>query len=196
MDACSSLGIALAQKLVSRVGPELLISVLPTLAGARVRRRRKAELGQSGSQVEACPADDDRSQTLGERAIDHVMRQLCVFPDRGLVFERPDRHELCRPFGLVRENRDAAVNLHRIGRDQPRGDPVGQRFGDGGLTGRSGPEDRDDAPGQRSLSRGGAPGRARRCPPARGRRGGTPRRCRTAARAPAGRPPSPPPASR
>lgn len=81
MDAGCSLGIALAQKLVSRVGAELVIGVLPTLAGARLRRRRKVELGQSGSQVEARPADDDRSQTLGERAVDRLMRQPRVFPD-------------------------------------------------------------------------------------------------------------------
>ncbi len=118
---------------MSPVRAELVIGGLPALARSRRRRRRKLELGERGAQVEARPAHHDRGQTLAEPTVDRVVRKLRVLPDRGVVVELPDRDELSWDVGLVRKNRHAAVDLHRVGRDQARGDPVGQSLRDAGL---------------------------------------------------------------
>ncbi|PYN11326.1 MAG: hypothetical protein DME05_24690 [Candidatus Rokuibacteriota bacterium] len=56
------------------------------------------------------------------------MRELLVLRDRRLVLELPDADERGRR--LVRQDREVAIQLRRIGRVQLRRDAPGKRLGD------------------------------------------------------------------
>ena len=48
------------------------------LADLRVRRRAQVELGERGAQVEARPADDERTPPGGDQAVDLRVGAACV----------------------------------------------------------------------------------------------------------------------
>ena len=108
--------VAVGQDRVSRLSADAVVQALPSLAGTGRRSRRQLELGQRGAQVEARPADDDRRAAGGERVVDRRVREELVLADRGLVLELPDRDEPGRGRRLVRQDRQAAVDLGRVGR--------------------------------------------------------------------------------
>ena len=92
----------------------VVVDALPALALPRGRSRGQGEVGESGAEVEAGPPDDDRRPPGREDLVDRCLGQGRVLADGCLVVERPERHE---PRGcLVREDRQAAVDLHCIGR--------------------------------------------------------------------------------
>ena len=72
------------------------------------------------------------------------MRKGLVFADGGLVVELPDADEPGGALGLVREDGQATVDLHRVGGDELGGKPLGQRLGDGRLARGGRPEDGED----------------------------------------------------
>ena len=57
-----------------------------------------------------------------------------------LVVERPDPDEPRRPLGLVGQDRQAAVGLHRVRGDDLGWDPPRQGLGDGALPEAVGPK--------------------------------------------------------
>ena len=187
VDACRRVGVAFGEEIMHASGAELVIGALPALTRFGGRCRRQIEVDERRAQVEPRTAHDDRRHAVVECRVDRAMRQRGVLADGCLVVEAPDRDKLGRVRGLVREDRDASVDLHRVCGDQPCWNPLGKRLGDGGLARRGRAEDRDDP----WLSHGGGRGCARRCPQPRRLPGGSPRRSRSAARARRARRPSP-----
>ena len=144
MDSGRRLGIPLGERLVRRFGPELVVGALPARPLLGRRGGRKGELDEGRPKIQARATDNDRRQALLECVVDRRVRELGVLADRYLVLEPPDRDQLGRVLGLVRENRDSAVDLHRIGGDQPRRYAFRHRLGDGALARRGRAKDRDD----------------------------------------------------
>ena len=145
------------------LGPEPVVEALPALAGAGRRCRRELEVGERSAEIEAGAADDDRRAPLGECAVDGLVRETLVLGDGAFVVERPDADERGRSGGLVREDRQALVDLHRVGRDDLRRDGVCDRLGDGRLPARRGAKDANDHP--RQVSGGHNTGAAAGLPP-------------------------------
>jgi hypothetical protein len=54
-----------------------------------------------------------------------------VLPDGSLVLEIPDGRQARGSRRLMRENRQAAVDLHRVGGDDLSGNALRDRLGDG-----------------------------------------------------------------
>jgi hypothetical protein len=161
MDSRRRFRVALGERLVRRLGPELVVRALPPLPRAGSRGRRKVELDERCPQIQARATHDNRSHLVLERAIDRRVRQVRVLADRCLVVEAPDPDQLGRVLGLVRQDRDASVDLHRVGGDQTGRDPLGKCLGDRALARRGRAEDRD------YLSHADGRGRARGPRPSR-----------------------------
>ncbi len=117
MDSRSGSGIELAEPRVGRLGPGVVVEPAPLRAVAHGRRRRKLELGERRAEVEARSADDERRAAVGEDLVDRGVRELRVLADRSLVPERPHPDEALWMRRAVREDRQAVVDLHRVGRD-------------------------------------------------------------------------------
>ncbi len=114
------------------------------------RRRRQLEPGERGAQVEPGSAGDDRGEPAREDVVDRGVREPLVLGHRAVVVERPDRGQVRGPVGLVGEDRQPAVDLHRVrGHDLAR-QPVRDRLGDRRLPGGGRAEDREN-PETRSL---------------------------------------------
>jgi hypothetical protein len=147
-----------------------VVALLPALARPGRRRGWHAQVRERRAQVEAGAAGEDGRPAGREELVDGSVRELGVLGDGGLVQERPDRDEPCRPRRLRREHRHAAVDLHRVGRDDLAAEPVCDGFGDRGLPGCRRPEDGQDLRGHAPAWR--APLRALReatAPPPRHR---------------------------
>ena len=117
VDGLRRLRIALGESGVRLLGPEPVVEALPALAGAGRWCRRELEVGERSAEIEARAADDDRRAPLGERAVDGLVCEALILGDGAFVVERPDADERGRPIGLVREDRQALVDLHRVGGD-------------------------------------------------------------------------------
>ena len=131
-----------------RPWPEPVVEALPAVAGAGRRCRRELQVGEGSAEIEARSADDDRRAPLGERAVDGLVCEALVFGDGAFVVERPDADERGRAIGLVREDRQALVDLHRVGRDDLGREGVCDRLCDGRLPAGGGAKDRNDHPRQ------------------------------------------------
>ena len=64
--------------------------------------------------------------------------------DRALLVETEEADEPRRVLGLVRQDRQAAVDLHRVRGDELRRDPARDLLRNGALARRGRPEDRED----------------------------------------------------
>ena len=106
--------------------------------------RRDVEVGERSAEVEPGPARHDCDSALGDERIDLAMRERRVRRDAHLLVKAADRDQTRRPRGLVGEDGEAAVDLHRVRRDHPRPETVGESLGDGGLPGCRRTEDGDD----------------------------------------------------
>ena len=106
------------------------------------RERREAPFQRP--EIEAGPAGDDRSLSGAEDLVDGRVGEALILADRALVVERPDRHEPGGAIGLVGEDRQAAVGLHRVRRDDLSRDPLRERLGHGALSRGGRAEDRED----------------------------------------------------
>ena len=151
-----------------------VVEALPALAvrsgGASAG---SANVGQRGLEPEPGAADDDRRPPRGGDLVDRRVRELLVLADRALAVERPDADEP-RAGVLVRQDRQAAVDLHRVGGDELGRDPLRDRLGDGRLARRGRAEDREDARRDRLRASSSQPSRPRSRPagpPPDGRRG-------------------------
>ena len=135
--------VALGQERVRRVRAEVVVALLPAIALTGRRRRRQLELGERGAEVEAAAPRDDGRTARREKLVDRLVREPLVLAHRRLVVERPDADEPRRPCRLVREDRQAAVDLRRVGRDHLAAERVGDELCDVGLAARRRPEDGD-----------------------------------------------------
>ena len=106
--------------------------------------RRDVEVGERSAEVEARPARHDCGPALGDERIDLAMCERRVRRDAHLLVQAADRDQSRRARGLVGEDGEAAVDLHRVRRDHPRPETVGESLGDGGLPGCRRTEDGDD----------------------------------------------------
>src|SRR5438045_6164309 len=79
------------------------------------------------------------------------MGELLVFADRRLVVERPEPDEPRRELGLVRQDREAAVDLHRVCGNKLHRNAPRDLLRDGALPRGRRAEDRDH--GHRSRAR-------------------------------------------
>ena len=136
-------GIERCEPRMGDLGTLFVVEACPPFPRARLRSGRQRQVGQRRPQIQAGAADDDRRASRGEDLVDHRVGELRVLPDRGLMFERPDADEPSWMGSLVRQDRQIAIDLHRVGRHELRGDPFGHRFGDGRLAARGRPEDGD-----------------------------------------------------
>ena len=69
------------------------------------------------------------------------MRETLVLADRHLVHQLADPDEARRLRGLVGQDREAAVDLERVGGNHLGSEPVGEALRDLGLAGGGRPED-------------------------------------------------------
>jgi hypothetical protein len=136
-------GIPIGEEIVRALGAEPLIDVFPPFAGAGGGSRREVEPRDRRAQVEARPADDDRCSAPGKDCIDRRVRELLVLAHGCHAGKRPDPDEVGREIRLVRQDREAAIDLHRVRGNELGGDPRRNGFGDGRLSARRRPEDRD-----------------------------------------------------
>ena len=126
------------------VGPEAVVQALEVLPASAAGRGRELKIGEGGTEIEARTTDDDGRPLRGEGVVDGRVRQACVFADRGLVIELPHGSQLCGPLGLVRQNRQAPVHLHRVGGDERRRNAGGDGLRNGRLARGGRAEDRED----------------------------------------------------
>ena len=118
MDAGGSLGVAVGKERVRALRTLGVVEGFPAVPLARRRRRWKVELGERRAQVEASPADDDRASSPA-RGPRRSRRGPAPRTRRRRLRGRAPR---CRragwPVGLVGQDRQAAVDLHRVGGDE------------------------------------------------------------------------------
>ena len=124
MDAAGGCRIAIREQGMRRFRPFVFVEALPLLTRSLRGRRRQLEVGESGAEVEARPADDDGHQPPRQGAVDRRVGERLVLGDRCLVIEIPDRDQLGRL--------GAAVPSGRVPRDTPasslpRSRPPGMR---------------------------------------------------------------------
>ena len=101
-----------------------------------------------GTEVEAGPAGDHGVPRLGDETV-----ELVASAAKALMLissERADSHEAGRGrSGWFVRDLETAVDLHRVGRDDVRPEPVGYGLRDGALAGRGRAEDHDHLDGPR-----------------------------------------------
>ena len=85
------------------------------------RRRPQRQIGQRGAQVEAGPADDDRTPAFGQKLVDLVVGELRVLSDAELRIYRQEGDQpvlelrlLAGPGG-ARQQLEPLVHLQRVG---------------------------------------------------------------------------------
>ena len=139
--ACAG-GIEPRESLVRR-GPVLLDLVRDPLAHLVLGGRWDAEVREGRTEVEARAAGDDGPAPALDELVDLGVRQRRERAHAHRLFERPEPYEPRGTRRLVRENRQAAVDLHRVRGDDVRPETRCDSLGDGALPGRSRPEDRD-----------------------------------------------------
>ena len=128
---------------VRRSRPDAVVERPRGAHALRARGGGGSSSSESGrAEVEPRAADDDRDSPPAEDPVDRRMREPLVLGHRALVVERPDPDEV-RPLVLVREDRQAAVDLHRVGGDELGRDALGERGRDVALAARGRPEDRE-----------------------------------------------------
>ena len=109
----------------------------PGSAGvAPARPRRNLEVGDRGPEIEPRAAGDDRSARALDEHVDRLVCRRRVRTDAHLLGERSDPDELRRTRRLVREDRQTAVDLHRIGGDDLGSELLGEPLGDCALARR------------------------------------------------------------
>jgi hypothetical protein len=145
--------IELGEQLVRRLRAELVVEALQPLARPRRGRRRQLEVGQGRAQIEPGAADDDGRPAGGQDLVDCRVGQALVVRDRAFLVEAevPDEPGL----GLVGQDRQPAIDLHRIRGYELGRDQAGDFLGDGALARGRRPEDRED------VNHGAGRGRAR-----------------------------------
>ena len=141
MDNGGSSRVTLGQQRMRRLAPEPVVLGLPALARSRLRWRRQLERGQRRPEVETSPPDDHRRPSCRERLVHRLVREPFVVGHGGFPVEVPDADEPRRRLRLIRQDGQAAVDLHRIRRDELGGNPLRDRLGQRGLSRRGRPED-------------------------------------------------------
>ena len=141
----------------ARFGAFLVVELLPALALARLRCWWKPQVGEGRPQVEARPADDDRRASRLEDLVDRSVCEPLILGD-GASWSSgqiPTR----RAGDWFGEDRQPPVDLHRVGRDELRRDPLGRGPGQRRSSRSGRAEDREngaqltrDAPGRGSSS--------------------------------------------
>ena len=144
MHACGRARVAALEHSVGDGGPAPVVQPLPARACRSGHVGRQGNLGQRRLEPEPRAADDDGRATRGDDLVDRVVCEALVLADRALAVERPDPDEPGSRV-LVREHGQAAVDLHRVGRDELGGDPPGDLRGDGRLARAGRAEDAEDA---------------------------------------------------
>jgi hypothetical protein len=144
MQPCRRAGITLYQDGVSALRSEPVIELLPPGPLLRARPRRQLEVRQRRAEIETGTSGHHGRTARGQELVDHRVRQLRVLRHRPLVSKRPDPNEPGRTFGLSREDRQAAVGLHRVGRQHLAFEAIRHRFGDRRLARRRRAEDGND----------------------------------------------------
>ena len=167
--------VELAESGVRSHRPGFVVEPLPTRAYAGRWRRRQLELGERGSEVQSGPSHDDRRPPGLEDVVDRRVREWRVLAHRRDVRERPDSHESLRLRRPVREDRQAVVDLHRVGRDDLGREQLRDGRGDLRFPAGGRPEQADDEHGSRRRRARAARRRASstlrsRSPPTQARR--------------------------
>jgi hypothetical protein len=137
--------IALGEDCVRTVRSETVVELLPSSPLLRGRSRRELELRHCRTEIQTSAADNDWRASRREQLVHGRVGKSCVLGDRSFMTQRPDADEPRRPVGLSREDRQAAVRLHRIGGDHLATEQIRHRFADSGLARPGRTEDRDDA---------------------------------------------------
>src|SRR5918993_1841057 len=160
-------GVPLSEGCMRPLGAEAVVQLLQPAARARGCRRRELEARERCTEIEAGAADDNRRLAGFDELVDRGLRKLLVFTNRPLVVEGPDSDEPSPPYRLVRQDRQAVVDLHRVGRHELAADPIGEGLGDVRLPGGGPPEDADDHYGVTGALRSSARRRRQRSAPTR-----------------------------
>jgi hypothetical protein len=129
---------------VRGLGTRLVVMLRPALASTGRRRRGERELHEGCTEIEPGASYDHGRMARGEDFVDRGVGEWRVRPDRGLPVERPDPDEPGGIGRLVRQDRQASVDLHRVGRHQLGRNPLCQSLRDGGLATRGRAEDADN----------------------------------------------------
>ena len=108
-----------------------------------VNRGRKLEIGQGCAEVEPRAARHDRRSTRGDELVDLRVRERRELADGHLLVERADPDEPGVERRLVREDRQAAVDLQRVDGHHLGPEPRRRRLCDGALARGGRAEDRD-----------------------------------------------------
>ncbi len=135
--------IARLQQAVGGLGAAPVVETLPARPRVGWHVRRQAHVGQGRLEPQAGATDDDGGSTGCDDLVDRVVRQRLELTDGALAVERPDADQ-ARVGVLVREDREPAVDLHRVGRNELGRDSLGNRLGDGGLARRGRAENGED----------------------------------------------------
>jgi len=139
--------IASGKQGVRRRGATPGVQPLPACARVRWNVGRKGDVRQGGLEPEPRAADDDRRAPGRDDLVDGLVREALELADGALPVERPDPDE-ARARVLVRQDRQPAVDLHRVRGDELGGDPGRDRLRDGGLPRRGRSENAEDARGR------------------------------------------------
>jgi hypothetical protein len=113
-------------------------------------RRRDAYVGERSPEVQTGSARYDGRAAFGYEPVDLPVGEHRERADAHLLSQRADTDQPRRARRLVRQYRQASVDLHGIRRDDFRAEPVGHSLRYGALPRRCRPEDRNDlgaAPG-------------------------------------------------
>jgi hypothetical protein len=135
----------------------LVVEPFPACPRAVLRRRRKLEVDERGPEVETGPAADNGDPRSVDELIDRSVGQARVLADRELLGKITDGDEPSRRLRLVGENRQAALHLERVRRDDLGRELSRNALRDRGLSRCGRPEDRNDLGLRRSHVLRGTP---------------------------------------
>jgi len=130
--------------------PTIVVKALCGVTDAVRCLGRERHVGERRPHVEAAPAAHDGDPAAVEDLVDRSVGEVRILGDGALVARLPHGDEMVRdPLAvgrgrLVGQDRQPAVELHRVARDDLAAEHVGQLERDGALARGGGPEDRDD----------------------------------------------------
>jgi hypothetical protein len=144
----------------------LSVSIAAKVVGSARRRRSRSASGSSAAsassrpQVEPRTARHDHAPAAAQHLVDGGLGKVGVADHRELLTRVHDAHQMMRrpgeqlAAGLVGDDRQPPVELHRVGRDDLGVERLGQGDGDLALAHAGRPEQGDHPRGGRRFSHG------------------------------------------
>ena len=143
MDRLARRRVELAKPLVRRVRI-LVVEAFETGASRGRSCRRDVQVDERRTEVQTRPACDDSAPPGRHEVVDLGLRKRCILAHGHRLGHVADGDETGAPGGLVRQDRQAAIHLKRVGGDDLGADAIGESLRDLGLAGSRRAEDRDD----------------------------------------------------